>query len=58
MKKACPHHEFGEDHLNIFYDGLNDQIKALHDANVGRKLSKVPENQVEQKDRRSSPKFD
>ena len=30
--RACPHHEYGENHLNTFFhDGLNDSTKALID---------------------------
>ena len=36
MIRACPHHEYGEHHLNtFFYDGLNDSSKALLDSVVG-----------------------
>ena len=47
MIHACPHHEFGENHLNtFFYDGLNDSTKALLDSSVGGQLSKIPQNIV------------
>ena len=47
MIRACPHHEYEENHLNtFFYDGLNDSTKALLDLAVGGQLSKAPCNQV------------
>ena len=50
MIRACPHHEYGDNHLNtFFYDGLNDFTKALLDSAVGGQLSKVPCNQVKAK---------
>ncbi|XP_057548051.1 uncharacterized protein LOC130826485 [Amaranthus tricolor] len=50
MIRACPHHEYGDNHLNtFFYDGLNDTTKALLDSEVGGQLSKIPCNQVKAK---------
>ena len=49
MIRACPHHEYEENHLNTFlYDRL-DSTKALLDSAVGGKLSKLPCNQVKAK---------
>lgn len=32
MTRACPHHEYGDNHMNtFFYDDLNDTTKALLD---------------------------
>lgn len=45
FKRMNPYHEFGEKHLNtFFYDGFDDQTKALFDASVGGQLSEVPQN--------------
>ena len=47
MLRACPHHEYGENHLNtFFYDGLLPPIKALLDSSVGRQLCKIHQNQI------------
>ncbi|CAO2840803.1 unnamed protein product, partial [Amaranthus hypochondriacus] len=47
MLRACPHHEYGENHLNtFFYDGLDDSTKALLDSAVGGQLSKIPCDRV------------
>ena len=47
MLRACPHHEYGENHLNtFFYDGLLPHTKALLDSSVGGQLCKIPQNQV------------
>lgn len=44
MIRACPHHEYGKNHLNtIFYDGLNGSTKALLDSPVHGQLSKIKE---------------
>lgn len=40
MVRACPHHEYMENHLTtFFYNSLNDFTKALLDSVVGGKLS-------------------
>ena len=50
MIRACPHHEYGENHLNTFFcDGLNDSTKALLDLAVGGQLLKVLCNQIKAK---------
>ena len=50
MIRACPHHEYGENHLNtFFYDGLNDSTKAVLDSAMGGQLSEIPCNQVKAK---------
>ena len=47
MIRACPQHEYEENHLNTFFcDSLNDSTKALLDLAVGGQLSKFPCNQV------------
>lgn len=48
--RSCPQHEYGENHLNIFfYNGLNDPTKALLDSSVGGQLSNIPCNVVKGK---------
>lgn len=49
MISAFPHHEYEENHLNTFYDGLNHSTKALLYSTVGAQLSKIPCNQVKAK---------
>lgn len=51
IKKACPHHEFGENHFNffLFYDEHDNQTQALLVATLGGQLSKLPQNQVRAK---------
>src|SRR5688572_18854965 len=47
MLRACPHHEYGENHVNtFFYDGLDDSTKALLDSACGGQLSKIPCDRV------------
>ena len=42
MIRACPYHEYVENHLNtFFYDGLNDSSKAFLDSEVGGQPSMI-----------------